>query len=57
LIIWAFCLFAGRGTSPLAPASPLSTMEDLPQRDARGEIDEPTFIRMQATLQQSDPQP
>jgi putative membrane protein len=57
VIVWAMLRWLnGRGTSPARgethlPGQPLSAMDILEQRYARGEIDSATFERMREQLQ------
>ncbi len=61
LLIWALARWLGRSPSggnapPPPPTSPaLSALDVLKQRYARGEIDEPTYLRMREQLEDQRP--
>lgn len=55
LLAWALVRWLGRGpvrnAPPPASPPPASALDVLQQRYARGELDEPTYLRMRAQLE------
>lgn len=60
LLVWALVRWLGRGsvgyvTPPPPPPPPASALDVLAQRYARGELDEPTYLRMREQLGAAPP--
>ena len=57
LLIWALARWLGRGPGRNAapPPPPASALDVLNQRYARGELDEPTYLRMRVQLDAPQP--
>lgn len=63
LLVWALVRWLDRGpvrnapppVSPPPPPPPASALDMLAQRYARGELDEPTYLRMRAQLEGPPP--
>ncbi|HEX6799410.1 MAG TPA: SHOCT domain-containing protein [Ktedonobacterales bacterium] len=59
LLVWALVRWLGRNPArgTASPAPPASALELLKQRYARGELDEPTYLRMREQLDAPETQP
>lgn len=58
LLIWALARWLGHGPgrNVAPPPPPASALDVLNQRYARGELDEPTYLRMREQLDAPQPQ-